>query len=94
MLPVKLLEYATLEIPIIAARLRTIEHYFDEKAVRFFRPGDAAELAEAIEELYLHPNRRAALVCNAKNVANRLSWENQRREYYATIDSLLTDGAA
>jgi glycosyltransferase involved in cell wall biosynthesis len=93
MLPVKMLEYAVLEIPIIAARLRTIEHYFDEKAVRFFRPGDARDLAEAIEELYLQPNRRAALVRNAKNVANRLNWENQRREYYATIDSLLAEGA-
>jgi glycosyltransferase involved in cell wall biosynthesis len=86
-----MLEYAALEIPIIAARLCTIEHYFDEKAVRFFKPGDAGDLAEAIEELYLQPNRRAALVRNAKNVANRLNWENQRREYYATIDSLLTN---
>src|SRR5579885_101922 len=38
MLPVKLLEYAMFGIPVVAARLKTIEHYFDEDAVRYFTP--------------------------------------------------------
>ncbi len=89
MLPVKLLEYAAVGLPVIAARLKTIEHYFDDSAIRFFRPGDAADLAAAIEDLYSSPERRLALARNARRVIDRLSWQTQRETYYSAIDSIL-----
>jgi len=89
MLPVKLLEYATLEIPIIAARLRTIEHYFDSRSVRFFSPENPAALAEAIEDLYRDPGQRVRMAQRARTIAHELSWERQRRELYAAVDSLI-----
>ncbi|HVB79027.1 MAG TPA: glycosyltransferase family 4 protein [Candidatus Binataceae bacterium] len=89
MLPVKLLDYAALGIPAIVARLRTIEHYFDEDSVRFFEPGDARGLAAAIEELHSDRERRAALARNARRALGRIAWPIQRIEYYHAIDSLL-----
>ena len=89
MLPVKLLEYAALRIPTIAARLRTIEYYFDRDAVRFFNPGQPADLADAIEELWRYPDRRAALARSAERVLAQLNGPTQRANYYRTIDSLL-----
>lgn len=91
MLPVKLLEYATLGIPVTAARLRTISHYFSEDAVRFFKPEDPADMADAMEELYRDPERRAALAANARAIADRLNWPSQRKEYFEAIDSLIGD---
>ncbi len=91
MLPVKLLEYATLGIPVIAARLRTIEHYFGPNAVRFFNAEEPEDLAAAIEELYRRPERRAELARSASEVVLRLSWANQLRQYHDAIDSLLRD---
>lgn len=89
MLPTKLLDYAALGIPTVAARLRTIEHYFDCGAVRFFEPGNPTELAAAIEELHRDPARRAALARNARHALERIGWPAQRIEYYRAIDSLL-----
>ena len=89
MLPVKLLEFATLGIPVIAARLRTIEHYFGENAVRYFTPGDSRELAQAIEDLYFNPKRRNALARCAARQVKKLSWAEQSRHYYEAVDSLL-----
>jgi len=89
MLPVKLLEFATLGIPVIAARLRTIEHYFGDSSVRYFTPGDSAELAQAIEDLYLNPQRRLALSRCAAGAVNKLSWAEQSGRYFEAIDSLL-----
>ena len=89
MLPVKLLEYAALGIPVISARLDTIGHYFDDKAVRFFTPGDAEDLSAAIEELYRSPARRKSLATHAARIAEALSWSNQKQEYYRVVDSLL-----
>ncbi len=89
MLPTKLLDYAALGIPAIAARLRTIEHYFADGAVRFFEPGDPRQLAAAIEELYRDPAGRATLALNARRALERIGWPAQRVEYYRAIDSLL-----
>jgi glycosyltransferase involved in cell wall biosynthesis len=91
MLPVKLLEYAAIAIPVVAARLRTIEHYFSSSAVRYFQPGDPADLAATIEDLYLHPAEREALAKNARQTLNSINWPSQQARYYAAIDSLLAD---
>jgi len=89
MLPVKLLDYATLGIPVIAARLRTVEHYFGDGAVELFEPANVADLARAIRLLYDDPDLRARLVDRARCALDVLNWRNQRAEYYRAIDSLL-----
>jgi glycosyltransferase involved in cell wall biosynthesis len=89
MLPVKLLEYAMSRVPVIAARLDTIQHYFDEQAVRYFTPGDPVDLSVAIEELYRDPKQRDQLSRRAAEIANRLNWLDERNEYYRAIDSLI-----
>jgi glycosyltransferase involved in cell wall biosynthesis len=89
MLPVKMLDYAALGIPIVAARLRTIEHYFDRDSAEFFEPDDATDLARAIERLRADEQRRRALIVNARKVVDRISWDAQRMNLYDAIDSLL-----
>ncbi len=88
MLPVKLLEYAALGIPVIASRLRTVEHYFPENAVRLVTPGDPHTMADAVEELCRHPELRADLVRNAHRIARDLGWAHQERQFFAAIDEL------
>jgi glycosyltransferase involved in cell wall biosynthesis len=90
MLPVKLLEFATLGMPVIAARLHTIEHYFGEDAVRYFTPGDSGALAEAVEDLYFSPARRLALAQRGWQIAMKLSWQRQSERYYQAVDALLS----
>jgi glycosyltransferase involved in cell wall biosynthesis len=89
MLPVKLLEFAMMGIPAIAPRLKTVEYYFGDGSVRFFKPGDIADLAGAIEQLYHFPELRRSYAENARKVVDRVSWPNQRGEFYRAIDSLL-----
>jgi glycosyltransferase involved in cell wall biosynthesis len=90
MLPVKLLDYATLKIPVIAARLRTVEYYFGDGAVELFEPGSVSDLARAIKLLYNNPDLRERLVERAGRALEALNWQNQRNEYYRAIDSLLS----
>jgi glycosyltransferase involved in cell wall biosynthesis len=86
---VKLLDYATLGIPVIAARLRTVEYYFGDGAVELFEPGSVSDLARAIKLLYNDPDLREQLVERAGRALDALNWKNQRNEYYRAIDSLL-----
>jgi glycosyltransferase involved in cell wall biosynthesis len=89
MLPVKLLEYVAVGIPVICARLETVEHYFNEKSVRFFSPNNASQLANAIEDLYLDPALRDSLSNSAAKVAKSLSWPVHSQRFCNAVDSLL-----
>ena len=89
MLPVKLLEFAMMGIPAIAPRLKTVEYYFGDGAVRFFKPGDIDDLAGAIEMLYRAPELRRTYAEKARKVVDKISWPNQRGEFYRAIDSVL-----
>lgn len=89
MLPVKLLEYATLGIPTVCARLRTIERHFGEDAVEYFEPGNAKGLADSIQRLFGDPLRCRALADRAWRISVDLGWEEQRRRLFEAIDSVL-----
>jgi glycosyltransferase involved in cell wall biosynthesis len=91
MLPVKLLEYATLGIPVICARLRTIEHYFNPQSVRYFSPNNAGQLARAIQDLYLDPALRDSLSNSAAKVVKGISWPVHSQRFCDAVDSLLSN---
>jgi len=91
MLPVKLLEYATLGIPVICARLRTIEHYFSGKSVRFFSPNNAPQLARAIQDLYLDPALRESLSNSAAKVVKTFGWPIHSQRFCDAVDSLINN---
>jgi glycosyltransferase involved in cell wall biosynthesis len=89
MLPVKALEYATLGVPIVCARLRTIERYFGTDTVEYFEPDDAQGLADAIRRLRSNPLRCAQIADRARQVSVELGWEQQRVRLFDAIDSIL-----
>ena len=90
-LPPQLMRYAALGIPSIAPRLRAIEPYFGEDAVRLYESGNARALADAIENLYEHPDVRREMARRAVGIAESLGWEHQRRQLLEAIDSLLEE---
>jgi glycosyltransferase involved in cell wall biosynthesis len=58
MLPVKLLEYVYLGIPVVAPRLGIISRYFDESMIRFYEPENVDQMAEAIVSMYDETQRK------------------------------------
>jgi glycosyltransferase involved in cell wall biosynthesis len=90
LLPVKLLEYAHMGLPIVASDLPGITRYFSDRELRLFEPGSPESLAAAIEEVCLNP---FAARERAKLAAERLStiaWEQQRDNYLRMVDRLVT----
>ena len=88
MLPVKLLEYVSLEIPVICTRTKTIETYFDDTMVTYFTSGNIDELAKCIVTLYQNPERRIKQASLASQFLNQYNWNRQKELYYQLIDSL------
>lgn len=89
MLPLKLMEYVGMDIPCIVSDTETIRAYFDDSMVRYCKPGDERQLADHILELYRNPELRTQLVANAARFNAAYNWEQQKKGYFALVDSLV-----
>lgn len=88
LLPTKLMEFAALGFPTIAARTPMISAYFDETMVEFFTPGNTEELAGCILNLYQNQSRRAELAHNITKFNERYSWKKISAAYVALVKRL------
>ena len=88
MLPVKLLEYVHLGIPVIAPRLLAIQYYFGEDQVEYYEPGDVDELVDCICRLYADPGKREELVRKGAEFAKKFSWDTLKEELYKVVDDV------
>lgn len=88
MLPVKLLEYVYLGIPVIAPRLEIIKYYFDETMVRFYEPENVEQLADAIVELFHRRDARERQAHEALNFYQRYNSQAQAELYLHLMSRL------
>ena len=88
LLPVKLLEYVHMGLPVIASRLPVIERYFGDD-VLLAEPGDAASLAAAIEGVRGAPESALDRARGASERLAKIEWRRQREEYLALVDGLV-----
>jgi len=88
MLPVKLLEYVYLEIPVVVPRLEVIRRYFDEEMVKYYEPENVDDLARCIVELYQCPEQRQRLVKNASKFYDNYNWRRQADAYLGLLSSV------
>ena len=87
-LPTKLMEYAALGIPCIAARTRAIAAHFNEAAVHFFTPGDMEDLARSILMFARDREKLAALARNIREFTQRYNWPDQRAVYIRLVNGM------
>jgi glycosyltransferase involved in cell wall biosynthesis len=87
-LPLKLLEYVSLGLPVVCVRNAAISHYFTQEDCIFFDWNDPSSLSGAIDRILEHPEilihyRERSLV-----VRQKLSWIDEKTKYVALLHKL------
>jgi glycosyltransferase involved in cell wall biosynthesis len=89
--PLKVLEYAAMGIPIVASRLKVLEDLFPDTAIRFTEPGNVDQFAARLLELYRYPAMREEIVRNADELVLRQHpWSKERHAYFTLLNRLLS----
>jgi glycosyltransferase involved in cell wall biosynthesis len=88
LLPVKLLEYVHMGLPVVASRLPVIERYFGDD-VLLAEPGDAASFAAAIEGVRSAPETALERARGASERLAEIEWRRQREGYLSLVDGLV-----
>lgn len=87
-LPTKLLEYATLGIPVVTFRNPVIERYFPDDAVSYVDPANPENLRAAMLALVTNPERARKQAERALEIMEELTWARQRQAYLDVIDRM------
>jgi len=88
LLPVKLLEYVHMGLPVVASRLPVIERYFGDD-VLLAEPGDAGSFAAAIEGVCRAPVSALGRAYGASERLAEIEWRRQREGYLGLVDGLV-----
>lgn len=88
-LPTKLIEYAYMEVPAVAARTSTISEYFADDMAAFFESGDPEDLARQVVYLYRHPDAAMAMAARARRFTEAHNWQHDRAAYLALVSHLI-----
>jgi glycosyltransferase involved in cell wall biosynthesis len=88
LLPVKLLEYVHMGLPVVASRLPVIERYFGDD-VLLAEPGDPASIAAAIEGVRADPTAAQMRAERASRRLAKIEWRQQRQGYLELVDGLV-----
>jgi glycosyltransferase involved in cell wall biosynthesis len=84
-LPMKLLEYVGMGIPVVCARLPGIEEHFDPESVAFFEPDDSEGLAHQVNRLLNDPVAAELQAARATKALEALRWETVAPRYLAAL---------
>lgn len=85
----KIMEFMAVGVPVIVSRTKIDSLNFDESMVRFFESENVDALANAIIELYVHPEQRRNLVEGGKRYVQENNWDVKQYQYLSVVDSLI-----
>lgn len=91
-LPTKAYEFAWMHRPMIASDTPAIRSMFRPQSIMLCDPLKPEEFAEAIIDLYQHPEKRAAMVANTAEDYEPYRWETMSQRYQQLLVSLSRKG--
>jgi glycosyltransferase involved in cell wall biosynthesis len=87
-LPLKLLEYISLGMPVVTVRSAAVGHYFSEDDCLFYAPGDSESLPRLLDRLADNPKVVMEYHKRALAVRGQFLWSNEKLKYVSLLHEL------
>jgi glycosyltransferase involved in cell wall biosynthesis len=93
-LPLKLLEYVSLGLPVVTVRNKAISYYFCEEDCIFFEWNEPSSLSAAMDRIAGNPELLLAYRERSVALRSRLSWTREKQKYISLLHQLTSAGEA
>lgn len=88
--PTKVLEFASMGVPIISSRMSMVEEMFGDSDVMFFEPQNIDQFTQCVIRLYENPALRKEMAKNLEQkFIKKYSWEREFQQYLLVLKQLL-----
>jgi glycosyltransferase involved in cell wall biosynthesis len=87
-LPLKLLEYTSLGLPVVTVRNAAITYYFKEEDCLFYQWDDVSSLAGILDRVAQSPELLLAYRQKAVALREKFLWSKEKRKYMALLHEL------
>ncbi len=87
--PMKLFEYMATGLPIVAAKVSSLEEVLDEESAIFFESGNSPSLAHGITEALSNTEKSAKIGIRAREKVSEFTWEKRGKNIFAHLNYCL-----
>lgn len=91
MLPLKLLEYTAMEIPVLTVKNKAIDYYFRSGELEYYNDSDPNSFSEKLLQVINSSPKYNGMKAKTRIINKRLNWENEKIKYMQIIDKLIMD---
>lgn len=84
-LPLKLIEYVSMGLPVVTVRSAAIAYYFEEADCMFYDPADLDSLVQILDGIAADPSELARRRERILELRNRFLWSVERAKYVALL---------
>lgn len=85
----KILEFMALGVPVVVARTRIDDHYFDDSLLRFFTPDEDTQLAQAMLDAYRRRDHSSERASRALEFVGLNNWGARKGRYLRIVEELV-----
>jgi glycosyltransferase involved in cell wall biosynthesis len=93
-LPLKLLEYTSLGLPVLTVRTPAISYYFEQDDCLFYDPADVESLRVILDTLADNPDLLIRYRERAVAIRQKFLWDQEKRKYIALLHELAGTSSA
>lgn len=87
-LPLKLVEYIAMGLPVVSVRSAAINHYFGEEDCLFYDWNNVESLVQILDRLASNPELMLAYHRRSVALREKFSWKTEKKKYAALLNDL------
>ena len=84
-LPLKMLEYISMGLPVITVRNAAISYYFGEADCLYYQPGDSESLRMVLDRAAEDPSLLMHYHQKAVSLREKFCWSNEKKKYLSLL---------
>ncbi len=88
MLPLKLMEYVAMELPVLTVKNIPIQYYFRNNELAFYESGSPESFSKELVEIIENPKKRECMQREMKKFNQKFNWNNEKYKYLKILNDI------